>query len=79
LWDPQTGDTDSRTCHRIGQPIIGRVLNTSDVIFDETKIGRKCSPETEVLTEILRAILPDTDTEVIEHKDPYSSDKLVNQ
>jgi hypothetical protein len=48
------------------------------VIFDETKIGGKRSPETEVLTEVLRAIFPDTDTEVTEHKDPYSSEELVN-
>jgi hypothetical protein len=57
----------------------GRVLNTSDVIFDVTKIGGKRSPETEVLTEVLRTILPDTDTEVTEHKDPYPSEELVNK
>jgi hypothetical protein len=79
LWDPQTGDTDSSTRHRIGRRITGRVLNASDVIFDETKIGGKCSPETEVLTEVLRAILPDTDITVTEHKDPYSSEELVNK
>jgi hypothetical protein len=59
--------------------VIGRVLNISDVILDETKIGGKCSPETEVLTEVLRAILLDTDTEVTEHKDPYPSIELVNK
>jgi hypothetical protein len=79
LWDLQTGDTDSSTRHRIGRRVTGRVLNASDVIFDETKIGGKRSPETEVLTEVLRAILPDTDTEVAEHKDPCPSDELVNK
>jgi hypothetical protein len=55
LWDPQIGDTDSSTRHRIGRRVIGRVLNASDLIFDETKIGRKHLPETEVLKEVLRA------------------------
>jgi hypothetical protein len=59
--------------------VTGRVLNASDMIFDETKIGGKHSPETEVLTEVLRAILPDTDTKVTEHKDPYPSEELVNK
>jgi hypothetical protein len=31
------------------------------------------------LTEVLRAILLDTDTEVTEHKDPYHSEKLINK
>jgi hypothetical protein len=49
------------------------------VIFDETKIGGKRSSEIEVLTEVLRPILPDTVTEVTEHKDPYSREGLVNK
>jgi hypothetical protein len=77
FWDPQTGDTDNSTRNRIGRSVTGRVLNASDVIFDETKIGGKQSPETEVLTEVLRAILQDTDTEVTKHKDPYPSEELV--
>jgi hypothetical protein len=77
LWDLQTGDTDSSTRHRIGRHVIGRVFNASDVIFDETKIGGKSSPQTEVLTEVSRAILPDT--QVTEHKDPYPSKELVNK
>jgi hypothetical protein len=32
-----------------------------------------------VLTKVLRAILPDTDIEVTEHKDPYPSEELVNK
>jgi glycine betaine/choline ABC-type transport system substrate-binding protein len=49
------------------------------MIFDETKISGKYSPETEVLTEVLRAILPDTDIEVTEHNNPYSSKEVVNK
>jgi hypothetical protein len=32
-----------------------------------------------VLTEVLRSILPDTDTEVTEHKDAYPNEGLVNK
>jgi hypothetical protein len=42
-------------------------------------MDRKQSPETEILTEVLRAILPDIDTELTDHKDPYSSKKIVNK
>jgi hypothetical protein len=49
------------------------------VIFDETNISGTSSPETEVLSEVLSAILRDTDTEVTEHKYPYSSEDLVNK
>jgi hypothetical protein len=49
------------------------------MVFDKTKISGKCSPETKVLADVLRAILPDTDTEVTEHKDPHPRKELVNK
>jgi hypothetical protein len=58
--------------------MIGKVVNAFDMIFDMNKIGRKYSSETEVLTEVLRAIRPDIDTEVTEHNDPYHSEEPVN-
>jgi hypothetical protein len=79
LWVSEIGDANSCTPHKIARCMTSTVLNTSFLIFDQTKISRQCSPETEVLTKVLRAILLDLDTELTEHKNSYPSDELVNK
>jgi hypothetical protein len=49
------------------------------MIFNNTKVSRKHSLKTQVLTKVLRLIFPDIDTEVTKHKDPYLSKELVNK
>jgi hypothetical protein len=69
----------SSSSYRTGRRGIGRVLNASDVIFDETKIVGKHLLETELLTQVLRSILPDTDADITKHQDFYPSEGPVNK